>query len=151
MAGSVAIAARPLIPSVEDQVTWIDVASSNGRTETSVASNGPGRPTLYNFTADWCVICARLERDLFAEAGDAKWISERFVPVRVLDRKREDGRNDEIVEQLRGRFKVTGFPTLVVVAPDGTVLARLVGYSGNLTEVREALNRSVTGATAHSR
>lgn len=151
MAGSVAIAARPLIPSVEDQVAWIDVASSNGRIETSAASTAPGRPTLYNFTADWCAICARLERDLFAEAGDAKWISERFVPVRVLDRKREDGRNDETVEQLRERFKVTGFPTLVVVAPDGTVRARLVGYSGNLTEVREALNRSVTDPTAQSR
>lgn len=151
MAGSVAIAVRPLIPRLANQVAWIDVAPSDGRSETSAVSRTTGRPTLYNFTADWCVICARLERDLFAEAGDAQWISERFVPVRVLDRKREDGRNDETVEQLRERFQVTGFPTLVVVAPDGAVLARLVGYSGNLTEVRDALNKSVIDATAQSR
>lgn len=146
--GLVAIAAVVLVPRVDDQVSWVTPAASSSGVDTSEAG---ARPTLYNFTADWCVICARLERDLFAEAGDARWISERFVPVRVLDRKREDGQNDETVAELRERFKVTGFPTLVVVAPDGRVLTRVVGYSGNLTEVRQALSQSVAGAASLTR
>lgn len=150
MASTLAIAARLVIPSLEDQVTWIDFRASNGRVE-SVASGTSGRPTLYNFTADWCAICARLDRDLFAERADAQWINERFVPVRVLDREREEGRNTETVDQLQKRFEVTGFPTLVVVGPDGNVLSRVVGYSGNLTEVRSKLGTTLTGATAQPR
>ncbi|HEX6973506.1 MAG TPA: thioredoxin family protein, partial [Vicinamibacterales bacterium] len=137
-AAVVAMSVRLLVPGVEDRVHWIDGASSNARIDTV------SRPVLYNFTAEWCAICDRLERDLFAERRDAQWINEHFVPVRVLDRKREDGRNNEAVEKLRARFQIEGFPTLIVLGPDGTVRARLEGYSGNLTEVRHMLSQSLT-------
>jgi thioredoxin-related protein len=140
-AAVVAMSVRLLVPGVEDRVHWIDGASSNARIDTA------SRPVLYNFTAEWCAICDRLERDLFAERRDAQWINERFVPVRVLDRKREDGRNNEAVETLRARFQVEGFPTLIVLGPDGTVRARLEGYSGNLTEVRQTLSQALTASS----
>jgi thioredoxin-related protein len=141
VAGTLALGARLLVPGVQDRVQWIDFASSNARIDTAT------RPVLYNFTAEWCAFCDRLERDLFAERADARWINERFVPVRVLDRKREDGDNSEAIEKLRERFQVGGFPTLIVVGPDGSERARLAGYSGNLTEVRRVLSQSLTASS----
>ena len=69
------------------------------------------------------------------------------MPVRVLDRKREDGHNSEAIDKLRRQFQVSGFPTLVVLAADGTVLGRLEGYSGNLTEVRQVLKQALTASS----
>jgi thiol-disulfide isomerase/thioredoxin len=97
------------------------------------------RPTLYNFTADWCPFCRRLERDLFADPDSAVWLAERYVPVRVLDREREDGRNSDEVAALKAKFEVKRFPTLIVVSSDGAVVARHEGYGGNLREVRGVL------------
>ena len=128
-----ALVSRLLVPAVRDRVEWVSASTSE---RPPVASQ---RPTLYNFTADWCAFCRRLERDLFADPDSAIWLTERYVPVRVLDREREDGRNSAEVAALKAKFEVDGFPTLIVVSPDGTVVARQEGYGGNLREVRAML------------
>ncbi len=103
-----------------------------------------GKPLLLYFTADWCPPCHNLEHEIFHSSRFVEGIEEDFVPVKVTDRRREDGRNAPDVDALQKNTRVTSFPTLVVVRPDGIAAVRNVGYSSRgatLAFLREAVSR----------
>lgn len=109
---------------VADRVEWRDV--DTGAAE-SMAS---GKPILFDFTAEWCPPCRLLNREVFADAASAGYINEHFIPVRVLDRQREEGKNPPQVDALQRRYAITGFPTLIVQHPEGAKPVVLDGYGG---------------------
>ncbi len=88
-----------------------------------------GKPLLLFFTADWCPSCRDLKEGVNADAGIARLLEERFVPVEVVDRTREDGANTPEVKKLVEAFRVTGLPTIVVFRPGGVAAARQPGYT----------------------
>lgn len=110
--------------SGDDLVQWVPLDRAEELARES------GRPILYDFTAAWCGPCHQLQADVFRNERLAAMINERFVPVRVVDRMREDGRNDPPVEALQQRFGVQGFPTIVVADVEGNARERLEGYRG---------------------
>jgi protein-disulfide isomerase-like protein with CxxC motif len=52
------------------------------------------------------------------------------VPVALVDRQQEEGRNPPVVDSLQRAFKVDGFPTLVVWSPESGRSVSRSGYSG---------------------
>ncbi|MFY9549829.1 MAG: thioredoxin family protein [Thermoanaerobaculia bacterium] len=99
------------------------------REKAAALSQAAGRPILYDFTAAWCGPCKLLDRDWNDPAVAGK-VNASFVPARVVDRQREEGRNSPDVSELERRYEVTGFPTLVVAAADGRMIAKHEGYRG---------------------
>ena len=87
------------------------------------------KPILLDFTAEWCRPCHMLDAEVFQNPLVAKSINERFIPIRVVDRRREEGRNTREVDALQQRFGVRGYPT-VVFADRGGERARMEGYGG---------------------
>ncbi|MEE7561159.1 thioredoxin family protein, partial [Xanthomonas sp. Kuri4-2] len=100
-----------------------------------------GRPILLYWGAAWCPPCNRLKATLFQDP-DFIARTRRFVPVHL------DG--DSKGAQAWGeRFGVKGYPTLIVLRPDGSEITRLSGDSdtARLAEVlRVAATRTLTSA-----
>ena len=55
-------------------------------------------------------------------------VNTGFVPVRITDRVREDGRNPPDIAELQRRYEVSVFPTVVIAAPDGRLIAKHEGF-----------------------
>ena|SRR5215471_82672 len=96
----------------------------------STAGAPQGKPLLYDFTAAWCAPCHRLDEEGWSDPEIAKLVNDGFVPVRVVDRQREDGKNTSTIDELQRRYAVNAFPTLVVVDGSGQPFARTEGYGG---------------------
>lgn len=92
------------------------------------------KPILYDITAEWCPVCRILKQRFLDDGNCAALINLLFVPVRVLDRKREDGKNPPEVQAIEDKFKSRGFPTLVVQHPGQSDFKSIDGYRGkNIT------------------
>jgi thiol:disulfide interchange protein len=88
------------------------------------------KPVLYDFTAAWCGPCRQMEAEIYADPDFASQINARFTPVKVVDRRREDGANSDAVEALQQQFEVRAFPTVVIVDGTGAAPRKMEGFRG---------------------
>ena len=103
-----------------------------------------GKPLLIWFTktgSPGSPMCARLQREVFAKADFEKWAKEELVRLKVdtTGGKREVDEFGQLTgsvtarrkyaERLKKQFNVLGYPTLVVLQPDGAVYTRERGFS----------------------
>jgi len=100
-------------------------ASSNAALDTAIAAaNASGKPVLFDFYADWCIECKRMERSTFrdtaviAAAGD-------FVLI-----KADVTEQSEAHVALQQRFGIIGPPATLFFDAAGNELRgeRLIGY-----------------------
>jgi protein disulfide-isomerase len=86
---------------------------------------------LLDFTgSDWCGWCIKLQKDTFSKPEFKKFAEQSLVLVE-LDFPREKPQSDELKkqnEELAEKFGIQGFPTLVLLDPQGKEAARNVGY-----------------------
>lgn len=115
-------------PPRPDLVSW---RAPGGAAEAEARRDG--KPLLYDFSADWCVPCRTMQDEVFADSRFAAKINAVYIPVRVVDRQREEGRNSAAVDALQRMYRIQTFPTLVVAAPDGTRHEMLQGYRGEMS------------------
>lgn len=86
---------------------------------------------LLDFTgSDWCGWCIKLKKDTFSKPEFQKFAEGSLVLVE-LDFPRKKEQSAELKKQnqeLAEKFGIEGFPTLVLLDPQGKEAARNVGY-----------------------
>ncbi len=86
---------------------------------------------LLDFTgSDWCGWCKKLDAETFTKPAFADYASKNLVLVEVDFPKSKVLSEDQKAanKALKEKYDVSGFPTLVVMKADGTVVWKQVGY-----------------------
>lgn len=101
---------------------------------------------LVDLGARWCAPCRAMDRELWPRPEVGERIARDFVP---LKRDGEEGEGRTIAE----RYHVVGFPTVLLLAPDGAEVDRVMGGYGGADGARELLGllgdlRAGRGTTA---
>jgi len=88
---------------------------------------------LINFTgSDWCPWCIRLEREVFSKPEFAIYARENLVLL-MADFPRAKALTREVRQQnsqLAERFRIQGFPTIVVLNGEGKAVGELFYVPG---------------------
>ncbi|HEV2319659.1 MAG TPA: thioredoxin family protein [Verrucomicrobiae bacterium] len=86
---------------------------------------------LMDFTgSDWCPWCKKLDKDTLTQPRFAEYAQKNLVLV-LVDFPRHKQQSDELKSAnaaLEQKYDIHGFPTLVAVKPDGSVVMTQVGY-----------------------
>lgn len=108
------------------------------------------KPILMFFTgSDWCGWCKRLHSDVLDKDEFQKFAKESVILLE-LDFPQEKKQSDALKKQnaeLNKKFKIDGYPTMVLVASDGEKeLDRTVGYDTDLVKKLKKAVKKDTGA-----
>ena len=119
--------AHPTVPTT--LVAWVPLEKA------AALSRERRLPILYDFSAEWCAPCQDLDYHVFSNKNAADSINARYIPVQIIDRMKEDGENPPEVEALVQKY-AAGFPTLVIVSPEGQTIEKCHGYDGYTNTLR---------------
>lgn len=90
--------------------------------EAAASAKAVGKPLLVDFETTWCGPCKQMDRWVYTAKKVVDTAQQQgIIAVKVDGDERKD---------LKQRFKVQGFPTMILLAADGTEIGRQVGYLG---------------------
>jgi thioredoxin-related protein len=115
--------AGTLLASEGDWLTSVPKAEAKAGKENKLV--------LLDFTgSDWCIWCQKLHEDTFSKSEFLDYAKTNLVLVTVDFPQRKTLPEDMQTanKELARKYDVSGFPTLVVLKPDGTVVWKHVGY-----------------------
>jgi protein disulfide-isomerase len=113
--------------TIAAEAPWIDdfAAALTNAKDKSV-------PVLMNFTgSDWCSWCKKMKREALDKKEFTEWAASNVILMEVdsPDSKPQAAEVKKQNEALKQRFKVSGYPTFVLVDAEGKELGRVEGYT----------------------
>jgi protein disulfide-isomerase len=105
---------------------------------------------LLDFTgSDWCGYCIKLDDEVFSKSAFKKFAKDNLVLV-ILDFPHSTPLSKKLKAQndaLGAKFKVSGYPTIVLLDSEGKEAARWVGYDAELlSKLKEKVGTPKTAA-----
>ena len=96
----------------------------------SSSAKAAGKYILLDFSgSDWCVWCIRLEQEVFSQDAFKDFAKKNLVCV-LIDFPRAIEQTEELRQQnleLEQKYEVMGYPSIVILSPDGNPVAK-TGY-----------------------
>jgi len=97
----------------------------------SEAAKKDGKCMLLDFTgSDWCGFCIKLDKEVYKTSEFKEFAKQNLVLV-LLDYPHSKQLSKKLRDQnaeLAKKYEVKGFPTIVLLSPDGEVVGRTSGY-----------------------
>jgi len=87
---------------------------------------------LLDFTgSDWCGWCMKFKKEVFDTPEFKEYAAKNIVLVEVdfPNKKAQSADLKKANTELKKQYKITGFPTLVVLDKDGKKIGEQVGYA----------------------
>jgi thioredoxin-related protein len=105
------------------------------------------KPLLVNFTgSDWCGWCIKLRQEVFSQPEFDSFAAKNLVLVEV-DFPKNTPQSDAIKKAnaaLASRFHVSGFPTVVILTPQGQEIARTGYQPGGVKPFVQTLAQAIS-------
>lgn len=79
------------------------------------------KPIFLNFTADWCAHCQKMEKEAFSDLNVAQKLNNEVIAYKV---NAEDLDGKALISQ----YKISDFPTYLIVDANSKVLGKIKGY-----------------------
>jgi thioredoxin-like negative regulator of GroEL len=117
-------------------VAWLPAAADADIERAFAQARSEKKPVLLYWGATWCPPCNQLKATLFNRQDFAE-LSRHFVAVHV------DGDRPG-AQKLGSRFKVSGYPTVVLFGADGQEITRLPGEA-DAPQVMAVLQAGLAG------
>jgi protein disulfide-isomerase len=100
----------------------------------ALADAKAGKKLIFaDFTgSDWCGYCIKLKKEVLDGEEFNKLAKDKFVLLEV-DFPNAKPQSDDVKKQnkqLSEKFKIEGYPTIIIMDGDGKELGRIVGYGG---------------------
>jgi thioredoxin-related protein len=90
-----------------------------------------GKHLLLDFSgSDWCGWCIRLDKEVFQKENWKEYAAEHLIQVLVdfpQDKSKQSKALQAQNEALAKQYKVKGFPTVIILSPEGRLVDR-TGY-----------------------
>jgi thioredoxin-related protein len=99
--------------------------------EATAQAKKENKLVLLDFTgSDWCGWCKKLDAETFSKSDFTSYAGKNLVLVEVdfPSQKQQSAELKAANQALQAKYHVNGYPTLVVLKPDGTVVWNQVGY-----------------------
>ncbi|HEY6355054.1 MAG TPA: thioredoxin fold domain-containing protein, partial [Burkholderiaceae bacterium] len=125
--------------AADDGVAWLPAANSGDIDRAFAQARAESKPVLLYWGAKWCPPCNQLKATLF-NRHDFIERSRSLVAVEI------DG-DLPGAQKLGARFKVSGYPTMVLMRTDGAELMRLPGEA-DAPQVLQLLEFGLGGGRA---
>lgn len=104
---------------ITSAISWQFASSDAEVNKAFELARRSGKPVFLYWGAVWCPTCNQVQATLFSRP-DFTERSRAFVPVYV------DG-DKPGAQKVAARFKVSGYPTMILFKPDGSEITRLPG------------------------
>jgi thiol:disulfide interchange protein DsbD len=93
-----------------------------------------GRPIFMDFFASWCLPCVKMENGTFSDANLQKFLTTNFVPVKI-----DCTEETPDCKAMVARFGVIGWPTFLILTPEGQIVRSMIGQELSAGELEERL------------
>ncbi len=104
-----------------------------------------GKAVLIDFTgSDWCGYCIKLRRDVFDKDDFTVYAKDKFVLLEIDQPHKIKMPPEKLAanRKLSETYGVDGYPTVLVVDSEGTLMGGFCGYPGSADEVQDLLDNA---------
>ncbi|PIE90204.1 MAG: thiol-disulfide isomerase [Acidobacteria bacterium] len=133
-----------LAPAFSKETTWL----TNFEKAKKLARKS-GKPILMNFSgSDWCGYCIRLEKEVFSKWQFKNFAKDNLILL-TLDFPRSKKQKANVKAQnkrLVKKYRIKGFPTVLLVDAKGNVILRTGYKTGGTNKYIEHLKAAISKA-----